>query len=479
VFADSSFRNFRRQFLMDGAVEKVWRISPPRSLNLRWCSGATIWAPPPGGYGFEFSCVGPENHTDCSIEERRDAKPEEPRFKVSCEKPVCTSSSLTPAQPRRTTAAVSPEDVANFASGGSRIMRRSDLEVRHFRGFLPLSQLKGSGCRSVTPEPGVYAVLRPAIVKPTFLSRNHGGRFKGQDPSVEVPVLQRRWVEGTQLLYFGKTDDLKRRIDELCRFGSGEPIGHWGGRYMWQIAGSDEFIIAWLPTSDPMGEHRTLMDEFRAAFGSWPFANILGPQKAGSKRARRIADRGAARPTPAKANDRRRRARNKYKPTSVRCLMIAEAPPTDDRYFYFDDVQTADSLFLETMKVLFPAESDGYARRPHQKRSLLRKFQAAGYWLLDAVDEPLEGAPKSGLRRVEHLRQKSDLMKRLGRLMKAGSLHSRVPIVLIKVTVYDAFHEALNASGYRVIDKRIPFPGSGQQRRFAKAFREAQSCLDR
>lgn len=124
---------------MDGAVEKVRRISPPRSLNLRWCSGATIWAPPPGGHGFEFSCVGPGNHTDRSIEERRDAKPEEPRFKVSCEKPVCTSSSLTPAQPRRTIAATGGPDATRNSqrgsqAGGRPVYPRSSVRIAPQRG---------------------------------------------------------------------------------------------------------------------------------------------------------------------------------------------------------------------------------------------------------------------------------------------------------------------------------------------------------
>lgn len=318
-------------------------------------------------------------------------------------------------------------------------MRRSKLRARGFRGFFTVSDLRNRGTGKITRDAGVYAVLRLEAGTPTFLSRNQGGHFKGKDPTVNTAILKRRWVQGTQVLYFGKTDDLRRRIDELCRFGAGQPVGHWGGRHMWQIGGSDKFIVAWLPVSSAVGERRSLMDEFRAAFGSWPFANLQGPQKAVPKRVLKVLRQPVAQPTNVKAKQRRRRARNRYKPTRLRCLFIAEAPPTDDRYFYFDDVQTADWLFLGVMKVLFPDESASYTRRPDQKRSLLKRFQDAGYWLLDAVDDPLVGAPAAGLPLAHHLRQQSDLIRRLGQLMAVGSLSRRVPIVLIKATVYDAF----------------------------------------
>ena len=45
-------------------------------------------AAPLGGFGFELSCVGPKAHTDCSVEELRDATPGQPRFRLSCERPV-------------------------------------------------------------------------------------------------------------------------------------------------------------------------------------------------------------------------------------------------------------------------------------------------------------------------------------------------------------------------------------------------------
>ncbi len=46
-------------------------------------------------------------------------------------------------------------------------------------------------------------------------------------------------------------------------------------------------------------------------------------------------------------------------------------------------------------------------------------------------------------------------------------------VILIKATVYDTAFVALRDAGLPVVDVRVPFPGSGQQRRFATAFQRA------
>ena len=49
-------------------------------------------------------------------------------------------------------------------------------------------------------------------------------------------------------------------------------------------------------------------------------------------------------------------ARTKYKPETIKYLFVAETPPktNSERFFYFENVMEQDSLFLETMKVLYP-----------------------------------------------------------------------------------------------------------------------------
>lgn len=45
-------------------------------------------------------------------------------------------------------------------------------------------------------------------------------------------------------------------------------------------------------------------------------------------------------------------ARQKYKPENVNLLLVAEAPSSLDRFFYYEDVKEKDFLFVELSKVL-------------------------------------------------------------------------------------------------------------------------------
>jgi len=163
---------------------------------------------------------------------------------------------------------------------------------------------------------------------------------------------------------------------------------------------------------------------------------------------------------------RYRAASNHYKPAEPQTLIIAEAPPCAlDRFFYFEEVPRQDSLFLEIMGVLYPAEKARYLakkRDPALKRALLETFQADGYWLMDLAELPYEA---SGIRHDDWL---PDL---LARVEKVASRDTR--IILIKANVYDCCYPALAAAGYAVSPERIPFPGSGQQAVFREKFRAA------
>jgi hypothetical protein len=159
-------------------------------------------------------------------------------------------------------------------------------------------------------------------------------------------------------------------------------------------------------------------------------------------------------------------ARNKYKPSVVKTLLIAESPPCNpERYFYFEAVRTHDSLFLEIMGVIYPELKDAYLkskRDPELKAELLENFQSDGYLLIDLSEVPQE---LSGESDAECL---PDLLQRVGKLA-----NKKTRIILIKTNVYDCAYDLLNAQGYKVSAERLPFPGSGQQRVFREGFRRA------
>ncbi|MFJ6294711.1 hypothetical protein ACIQJX_15290 [Streptomyces griseoviridis] len=95
-----------------------------------------------------------------------------------------------------------------------------------------------------------------------------------------VDKLGDAWVDGASVVYIGKAAGqygLNQRLADYRRHGAGLLAGHWGGRYIWQLADSDALLVAWWPmTEDDAGEaEQDLIDEFKELYGgALPFANL-------------------------------------------------------------------------------------------------------------------------------------------------------------------------------------------------------------
>jgi hypothetical protein len=155
-----------------------------------------------------------------------------------------------------------------------------DLERRGFEGFVKISELR-QGIQRVPSQKGLYAVLRLSESEPSFLPRSPASWFKGKDPTVSQADLSENWVHGAQTLYVGSADDLRARIDLLIEFsdaGQARSIFHWGGRLLWQLADSDDLVVAWKAAQAGIGSaQRDLVIEFREEFGQLPYANLRLP----------------------------------------------------------------------------------------------------------------------------------------------------------------------------------------------------------
>jgi hypothetical protein len=138
----------------------------------------------------------------------------------------------------------------------------------------------------------------------------------------------------------------------------------------------------------------------------------------------------------------------KYRPEVVELLLIAEAPPSSlDRYFYFEDVPDQDSLFRHVVRAVLAIEPSRAG-----KASELRRLSDRGVFLIDLKPESKQ--PGDALELYV-----PDLVAR------AVALTPR-QIITIKANVCDLTQPALRAAGLGVAGQRVPFPGSGQQRRF-------------
>jgi hypothetical protein len=155
-----------------------------------------------------------------------------------------------------------------------------------------------------------------------------------------------------------------------------------------------------------------------------------------------------------RARERRARAARRFKPHGIRLLLVAEAPPSAlERYFYFADVAVQDSLFRYVARGILQAEPTR-----SNKAELLGQLRDRGVFLIDLIQDPIGT--------IHHKDYIDQLVRRIEKLKPEK-------IILIKAPVYDAAYRPLREAGLPVIDERVPFPGSGQQRRFEVSFARA------
>lgn len=157
---------------------------------------------------------------------------------------------------------------------------KEGIRAAGFRGFIPFRTLPVA---QVPRRAGVYVVLRLSALPPAFREVSVAGTYKGRAPSVGLDELSAMWIADVPVLYIGKAEfnsassrGLAKRLDEYRRHGLGESIGHWGGRYIWQLEDSDDFVVAWMetPTNGAEELESALLDSFVQTWGALPFANL-------------------------------------------------------------------------------------------------------------------------------------------------------------------------------------------------------------
>lgn len=168
-------------------------------------------------------------------------------------------------------------------------------------------------------------------------------------------------------------------------------------------------------------------------------------------------------------------ARRKYLPEKVTMLLVGEAPPDAlNRFFYYENVKDKDYLFIGVMEVLESKDVINQykiLRLEKEKKQMLENFQSKGYYLMDLSSVP------AGIEMPElHV---DEFLSELKQLETDRHIDKETPIILIKANVYDCLYWRLIGEGYNVVNERIPFPSSGQQRNFAVKFRRAIESVNK
>jgi hypothetical protein len=154
------------------------------------------------------------------------------------------------------------------------------IDLSGFTGWVPFAHLPDA---DVPTGPGVYVVVRSSAEPPSFLDVSPAGHFKGKDPTLPITELAALWVPGSRIVYIGKANlgtsgkrGLRKRLNEFRQYGAGLPVGHTGGRRIWQLADHDELLVGWRVTDDAKARptERALIAEFRAHYAARRFANM-------------------------------------------------------------------------------------------------------------------------------------------------------------------------------------------------------------
>jgi len=155
------------------------------------------------------------------------------------------------------------------------------IKAAGFTGFRTIKDLWNDDS-SIPNERGVYIVLtlEPSLKK--FALKGAAGFFKQRNPNVSLEELQKNWVHDSHIIYIGQaggngsSSTLRIRLRQYLNFGKGKPVGHYGGRYIWQLQNPSDLLLAWkvLMHDDPKIVERGLLLDFISSYGKMPFANL-------------------------------------------------------------------------------------------------------------------------------------------------------------------------------------------------------------
>lgn len=159
--------------------------------------------------------------------------------------------------------------------------------LNNFTNSRTIKELKSENFdwNTISNAKGIYIVVYNNIDNPSYLSKGLGGFFKKMNPNVPVETLKHNWVNfkpgDDNIVYIGKAGGgntrsiLKKRIKAYINFGTGKSSPHWGGRYIWQLANSDNLKICWKESGDPINDEKNMLLEFKAKHDNrLPFANL-------------------------------------------------------------------------------------------------------------------------------------------------------------------------------------------------------------
>lgn len=146
-------------------------------------------------------------------------------------------------------------------------------------------------------------------------------------------------------------------------------------------------------------------------------------------------------------------AADKFLPDKIKVLFIAESPPANGSFFYFK--LSKQEILLATVTTAVLGDGKGYTRND-SKIEFLKTLKDKGYFLIDAVDYPINTTDNRN-RELIIQKEVDNLIDRLKEL--ENKIDGYTKIILIKKSVFNILNNTLKQKGYNILNKaKIDFP---------------------
>ena len=159
--------------------------------------------------------------------------------------------------------------------------------------------------------------------------------------------------------------------------------------------------------------------------------------------------------------------REQYRPDRLEVLLIGESPPdpgAGERRFFYAPTLQIDNLYRGIAQGLYGDHPDIDLT---DKPAVLRRLQADGFWLIDAIDQPVNHLP-SPAAAGRHPAAVPQLVDR------CRDLAPRRGVVICHRVVYQLAAPALRDAGVTVLhDQPLPFPLGNWRAAFVAGLRAA------
>ena len=160
--------------------------------------------------------------------------------------------------------------------------------------------------------------------------------------------------------------------------------------------------------------------------------------------------------------------RAEYRPGRVRVLLVAESPPSPAagtrRFFYNETLTGHDNLFRSVALAAYGLTAADL--RAVAKVWVLRRLQADGFFLIDAVETPVNHMSSGDKRRAI----RSGIPRLLHRCVE---LEPTVGVFVISTPVHEAVAGSMSSAGITVLNPiPAPFPLGNTRAQFVKVWQQ-------